>query len=491
MNLALLLDMAADGFGERVAFGSRDSGFTFAALRSRARAVAAVLGAGDEATLAVADSSGPVIPTALFGAAWAGRTYAPLNFRLPPEALARLVGRLDRPAVVARADLVAALPGAADCDDWLAGLGEGPVDLDYPEHPSLPAVLLFTSGTSAEPKAAVLDHDHLTAYIFNTLEFGSADDDEATILAVPPFHVAGVAAVLSACYTGRRLVPMASFDADEWLATARREAVTHAFVVPTMLARIVAAAETDSDAKVPSLRSLAYGGARMPAPVLERALRLFPGAGFVNAYGLTETSSTVAVLGPDDHRQAATSDDPLVRRRLSSVGRPVAGIEVSVRCADGAQSGADRHGEIHLRGPQVSGAYVDQESPVDADGWLHTGDMGWIDDDGYLYVAERGDDVIIRGGENISPSEIEDSLLRHPAVAAVAVVGLPDEEWGERVGAMIVLRPGVGTNGEELFRWTKERLGSLKSPEVIVFRSELPSTATGKVVRRQVKADLS
>jgi acyl-CoA synthetase (AMP-forming)/AMP-acid ligase II len=492
MNVALLLDMAADGFGDRVAFGSRDNGLTFATLRSRARAVAATLTrAAEVTTLAIADTTGPVVPTALFGAAWAGRTYAPLNFRLPPDALARLIGQLGTPVVVARPDLVAALPGATACPDWLAALGDGPVDLAYPEDPSLPAVVLFTSGTSAEPKAALLDHNHLTAYIFNTLEFGSAEGNEATILAVPPFHVAGVAAVLSACYTGRRLVPMASFDADQWLATVRQEAVTHAFVVPTMLARIVAAAEADANATVPSLQSLAYGGARMPAPVLERALRLFPGAGFVNAYGLTETSSTVAVLGPDDHREAAASGDPLVRRRLSSVGRPVPGIEVSVQCPDGARADAKRHGEIHLRGPQVSGAYVGHESPVDAEGWLHTGDMGWIDEDGYLYVAGRGDDVIIRGGENISPSEIEDSLLRHPAVAAVAVVGLPDEEWGERVGAMVVLRAGVGTNGEELFRWTRERLGSLKTPEVIVFRSELPATATGKVVRRQVQADLS
>jgi acyl-CoA synthetase (AMP-forming)/AMP-acid ligase II len=299
-----------------------------------------------------------------------------------------------------------------------------------------------------------------------------------------------VAAVLSSCYVGRRLVPLAAFKAEDWLDTVRREAVTHAFVVPTMLARIVAAAEADP-LTVPGLRSLAYGGARMPAPVLERALRLFPEAGFVNAYGLTETSSTVAVLGPDDHREAVASSDPLVRRRLSSVGRPVTGIEVSVVAVDGSPGTAEAPGEIWLRGPQVSGVYVGQDSPVDSDGWLHTGDLGWVDGDGYLFVAGRADDVIIRGGENIAPSEIEDVLLRHHAVAAVVAVGLPDEEWGERVAAMVVLRPGTATNGEELFRWAREKLGTLKAPEVLVFRSELPTTATGKVLRRQVKADLS
>jgi acyl-CoA synthetase (AMP-forming)/AMP-acid ligase II len=327
--------------------------------------------------------------------------------------------------------------------------------------------------------------------VFNTNEFGSAGEDEAVLVAVPPFHVAGVAAILSACYVGRRIVPLASFSPEDWLDTARREAVTHAFVVPTMLARIAAAAEADPDLQLPQLRSLAYGGARMPAPVLERALRVFPDAGFVNAYGLTETSSTVAVLGPEDHRQAASSEDPSVRRRLGSVGRPVGGIEVVVVTEDGTLASAERHGEIRLRGPQVSGAYADQPSTVDGDGWLRTGDLGWIDADGYLYVAGRADDVIIRGGENISPSEIEDALLRHPAVAQTAVVGLPDEEWGERIGAMVVLRPGASTNGEELFRWAKERLGSLKAPEVVVLRSELPTTPTGKVLRRQVRSELS
>jgi fatty-acyl-CoA synthase len=174
----------------------------------------------------------------------------------------------------------------------------------YAEDPARPAVLLFTSGTSAAPKAAVLHHDNLAAYLFNTVEFASAGEDEATLLAVPPFHIAGVAAVLSSAYAGRRIVPLDRFEAAAWLRLARDQAVTHAMVVPTMLARIVTALEADPTLYPPALRSLAYGGARMPAPVLERALALLPGTGFVNAYGLTETSSTVAVLGPEDHRTA-------------------------------------------------------------------------------------------------------------------------------------------------------------------------------------------
>ncbi len=211
-----------------------------------------------------------------------------------------------------------------------------------------------------------------------------------------------------------------------------------------MLARIVQVMESDPSARVPTLRNLAYGGARMHTSVLERALQLMPETDFVNAYGLTETSSTVALLGPDDHRLGLYSDEPLYKNRLASVGRPVPGIEIRIVDAEGQPQGPDDPGEILIRGEQVSGAYVGTESKVDAEGWLHTGDRGWLDVEGYLFCEGRSDDTIIRGGENIGPAEVEDAFLQHDAVAMAAVVGLPDEEWGEKVAAMITLRPGVG-----------------------------------------------
>ena len=480
MNVAMLLDMAADGLGERVAFGSRADGISYARLRDIATGISAHVNAVGAHTVALVSETAPLVPAALFGAAWAGASYAPINFRLPDEARLELLHRL-RPAEVAT-------------DAWLdlAAGGSTP----FPDEPSRPAVLLYTSGTSAAPKAAVLEHDQVLAYILNTVEFAAADDDEAVLLAVPPFHVAGVAAVLSSTYAGRRVVPLPRFSAEDWLATARAEAVTHAFVVPTMLARIVAVMEADPDARVPSLRHLAYGGARTPAPVLERALHLFPDTGFVNAYGLTETSSTVSVLGPDEHR-AALDGNEVARGRLSSVGRPVPGIEVRVVDADGGDVASGELGEVLVRGAQVSGEYVGQGSQRDADGWLHTSDRGRVDSEGYLFVEGRADDTIIRGGENIAPAEIEDALLHHPAVASAAVVGIPDEEWGERVAAMITLKAGAsGASNHaalvaELRAFVHEQLGTLKTPELIAVREELPQTATGKILRRDVKAELS
>ena len=463
MNVALLLEMAADGFGERVAIGSRTDGLTFAALRDHATGVAAHLGS-DTRTVALLGATSPLVPVALFGAAWVGASYAPLNFRVPTETRDALLARL-APAVEADEGWLDLAPDP----------GRSPLD-----SPSKPAVLLFTSGTTAEPKAAALSHDQLTAYIFNTVEFGAADEHEAVLVAVPPFHVAGVAALLSSTYAGRRVVPLPHFSPEAWLDVARAEEVTHAFVVPTMLARIVTAMESDPAARVPTLQHLAYGGSRMPTPILERALALFTDTGFVNAYGLTETSSTVCVLGPDEHRVAHASPEPAVRARLGSVGRPVPGVELRVT-----------DGEIQVRGDQVSGEYLGRASQRDQAGWLHTGDRGSIDAEGYVFVEGRGDDTIIRGGETLAPAEIEDTLLRHPTVAHAAVVGVPDEEWGERVGAMIVGRPGGPVDVDAVRSFVRSHLGSLKTPEVVVVTDELPHTATGKILRRAVRADLT
>jgi len=362
VNVAMVLEMAADALGDRVAFGGLDDGLTYAELRRAARAVAQRIDEdhGKATTVAVIDALAPIVPAALFGAAWAGVSYAPLNFRLPDAQLDELIARL-QPAVIAA-------PNWVDTEFATAR--------EFPGAPEMPAVVLFTSGTSAAPKAAVLRHDQLLAYVFNTLEFGSAGDHEAAIVSVPPFHIAGVAAVLSSTYIGRRIVPLPRFTAEDWIETAQREGVTHATVVPTMLARIVQVMEGDPGARVPTLRHLAYGGARMHTSVLERALHLMPETDFVNAYGLTETSSTVALLGPDDHRLALYSDEPLFKNRLASVGRAVPGIEIRIADPAGAEVAADVPGEILIRGEQVSGDYVGSDSKVDADRWLHTGDRG-------------------------------------------------------------------------------------------------------------------
>ncbi len=471
MNIAMLLEMTADTFGDRVAFSSGDQNLTYAGLRVAARKVAEQLAPRSLKTLAISRETSALTPIALFGAAWAGVTYAPLNHRLPAVVQDQLLHRLQ--------------PAELVNESWL---GEAEQEKEFVDSPENPAVILFTSGTTADPKAALLQHSQLLAYQFNTVEFGSAKEDETNLLAVPPFHIAGVTALLTSTYTGRRVVALPQFDARSWLDLARQEHATHAFLVPTMLARIVSALEESGEETPPTLQRLSYGGARIPTPVLERALDLFPNTEFVNAYGLTETSSTVTMLNPADHRAAHGASDPILRARLSSAGRPVPGIELRIVLPDGREGAAEEIGEIEVKGDQVSGDYL--EAARKSSDWLPTGDTGFIDRDGFLFVEGRGDDTIIRGGENISPGEIENILLAHPAIESAAVVGIADEEWGENIGAMIVTRRGETIIIAELRDWIQSRIGSFKTPTMIVVRDELPLTDTGKVLHRQVRLEL-
>ncbi len=356
------------------------------------------------------------------------------------------------------------------------------------EPPEGIAVQLFTSGTTAAPKAAILRHANLLSYILGTVDFGAAGEEEAALVSVPPYHVAGIAALLSSVYAMRRILLLPAFDPDDWLRLAASERATHAFLVPTMLGRVIARLDAGASADLSAMRAIAYGGGRMPTELIERALALLPETAFTNAYGLTETSSTIALLGPEEHRDAFASTDPEARARLSSVGRPLPTVQVEIRDEDGRPLPAGERGEIYVRGEQVSGEYRER-SALDAAGWFPTRDAGWLDAQGYLFLAGRADDVIVRGGENISPGEIEDVLLTHAAIADAAAVAVPSAEWGEAVGIAVVLRPGSAAPDEEQLRaLVRSRLRSSRVPERIAFLDALPYNEMGKLLRREIRA---
>ena len=223
----------------------------------------------------------------------------------------------------------------------------------------------------------------------------SAEEDDAALVCVPPYHVAGIAAMLTSVYAGRRVVQLANFTAPKWIELARTEKITSAFVVPTMLVRIIDALEGESP--LPHLQSLSYGGGRMPLSIIKRAMELMPDTDFSNAYGLTETSSTITVLGPEEHRAAVESTEAEVQRRLVSVGVSLPGIEVEIRDEAGREVAEGERGEIYVRGEQVSGEYEGRGSVIDDDGWFPTRDAGFLDPEGYLFLDGRVDDVIVRG----------------------------------------------------------------------------------------------
>jgi acyl-CoA synthetase (AMP-forming)/AMP-acid ligase II len=496
MDLGLLLDMAVSGDPDRVVVGAGAQAMTAAELQQRARNGALAVQEAGASHLLFIGSSGPAFPVALFAAAAAGVPLVPLNYRLPAAQLASLL-KENEPAYVIADEWVRAA-GAVDParsvtpEQWLELTA---VDRPAPEPSGTAdqdaiALLLYTSGTTAAPKAAVLRHRNLTSYVLSTIEFAAADPTEVSLVSVPPYHIAGVANTITNLYAGRRVIHLPNFTAESWLETAQREGVTHALVVPTMLARIVDHLEQHPELAAPPLKALAYGGASMPSRVIERALALFPETGFVNAYGLTETSSTIALLGPDDHRVAAASDDPAVRARLGSAGRAVPGIVLAVRDKFGAPCPPGTAGDLWVSGEQVSGEYRGSAGNV-VDGWFSTRDRGYLDDEGFLFIEGRTDDTIIRGGENIAPAEIEDVLQRHASVADVVVVGLPDQEWGQRIAAAVVPRAGQECSAEELQAWVRTHLRGSKTPDLVVMVKELPRTDTGKLLRRQVIADLA
>jgi len=323
-----------------------------------------------------------------------------------------------------------------------------------------------------------------------TVEFAGAPEDDAALVSVPPYHIAGIAALLSSIYAMRRIVLLPAFEPGKWLSLAASERATNAFVVPTMLARIIARLDEKKEAERPdlaALKSVAYGGGRMPLELIDRALDLFPETGFTNAYGLTETSSTIALLGPEDHRLAHKSTDPKVHARLGSVGKPLPTVEIEIRDPDGHVLPQGERGEIYVRGEQVSGEYKER-SALDKDGWFPTRDAGYLDEEGYLFLAGRADDVIVKGGENISPGEIEDVLMTHPAIADAAAVAVPSIEWGEAVGIAVVAKPGATLpSDDELKTLIKDRLRSSRVPEKIAAVPSLPYNEMGKLLRREVK----
>jgi acyl-CoA synthetase (AMP-forming)/AMP-acid ligase II len=491
MNISLVLQMAADAESERIGLVCQGRRWSYGELWRTAQGAAGSIISSGCSHVALLDESSEAAAIALFGAAAAGIPYVPLNYRLADVDLAGLLQRIAPAYLIGDVERIRRLGPesghvAFDRSAFVAEAQATAAPIELNDDGGV-AVQLFTSGTTAAPKAAVLRHGNLLSYILGTVEFGSASAEEAALVSVPPYHIAGIAALLSSIYAMRRILLLPAFDADEWLALAASERATNAFLVPTMLARIIARLDAGAAADLSALRAVAYGGGRMSSELIARALQLFPTTGFTNAYGLTETSSTIALLDADEHRTAHASLDPAVRARLGSVGRPLPTVEIEIRDEEGKPLPPGERGEIYVRGDQVSGEYRER-SALDAQGWFPTRDAGWMDADGYLYLAGRADDVIVRGGENISPGEIEDVLLSHPSVADAAAVAVVSVEWGEAVGIVVVARPGHALPSEdELRALIKQRLRSSRVPERIAFADALPYNEMGKLLRREVR----
>ena len=515
MNTANFLSIPASMFADQeiLVFGPRR--LTYGDLLGRVRKLAASLrrlgiGRGD-VVAALQTNSSDYIET-YYAAATLGAVFLPVNYRAKPPELEYMLSAAKTKAVFVGsryADLLGTLlPQCATVttvvtydsprSGWLSyeDLVGGKEEIEDAEvEESDVSILMYTSGTTSLPKGVLLTHGDFTAYVTNTTELADGTDRGTALVSVPFYHIAGTAQMMTTMWSGRRLVVLPQFEAKEWLATVERERVTHAMVVPTMLKQIIDHPEL-SKFDLATLTNLSYGGAQMPLPVIRRAIERLPKKiGFVNAYGQTETTSTLTILGPEDHRLEGTPQEIEKKlRRLTSIGKPLPDVEFRVVDDDGKPLPSGEIGEITIRTPRVMKGYATSGGAAMTtleDGWLRTRDMGWVDEDGYIYLAGRKDDMIIRGGENIAPAEVESVLQSHPDVEDVAVFGLPSEEWGQIVAAAVVSRPSTKLTAEALVEYCKQRMASFKKPEKVVFVHELPRNPLGKVLKKDLKQEFA
>jgi acyl-CoA synthetase (AMP-forming)/AMP-acid ligase II len=355
-------------------------------------------------------------------------------------------------------------------------------------------ILMYTAGTTGVPKGVPLKHNAFVTYALDNVEPASPDIEERNLLTVPLYHVAGIQAMLAAIYGGRTLVLMRQFEVKEWLETIQREKATRAMLVPTMLKRVI----DDPDFNQYSLSSLqvvTYGAAPMPFEVINKAIQVMPWVRFINAFGQTETASTITTLGPEDHIIKGTEEEreKKLKRLTSSIGKPLPDVEVKIVDEEGKALPPFGVGEILARGPRIMTGYWRDEKKtaqvITSDGWLRTGDMGWIDEEGYIYLAGRGDDMIIRGGENISPEEVENVLHSHPKIEEASVIGVPDLEWGQEPRAIVVLKKGEKATSEEIIEYCRSRLSGFKRPRSVIFLDALPRNPMGKVLRKKLREE--
>ncbi len=353
-------------------------------------------------------------------------------------------------------------------------------------------ILMYTAGTTGRPKGVPMTHNSYAVYVLENVDPASPDIEERNLLTVPLYHVAGFQALLAAVYGGRTLVMMRQFEVNEWMDVVQREKANRAMLVPTMLKRVVDSPDFHKY-DLSSLRVITYGAAPMPFEVIKKAIEVFPDVRFINAFGQTETSSTITTLGPEDHVISGTPEEKekKLRRLGSSIGRPMPDVEMRVIDEEGNELPPGEIGEFVARGPRVmSGYWKDEEKTAKAftkDGWLRTSDTGYRDEDGYFYLAGRGDDMIIRGGENISPEEVENVLYSYPKIEEAAVIGVPDPDWGQEPRAIVVLKTGESATGEEIMEHCRQKLASFKRPRSVVFIDELPRNPMGKVLKRVLR----
>ena len=370
--------------------------------------------------------------------------------------------------------------------DAIAEIDRTPPGEFAPAGPDDAVLQLYTSGTTGNPKGAVLTNRNLFALRLPNEQEGQPwshyEADEAILVCMPCAHIGGTGLGVMAMGAGIRSIVQAEFTPDGVL-DAFEQGITRLFIVPAALQMVVQhprAKTTDMSA----VKYVLYGAAPIPLELLREAVRTIPEAGFLQCYGMTETTGTIAALPPEDHSLEGN-------QRMKSAGKAVAGVELKVVGEDGAELPRGEVGELVCKSPSNMAGYwnlPDATASSLKDGWMHTGDAAYMDEDGYVFIQDRIKDMIISGGENVYPAQVESAIYGHPCVGEVAVIGVPDETWGEAVKACVVPKPGSEIDPDDIIAFTRERLAGFKVPKTVDVIAVMPRNASGKILRKDLRA---
>ncbi|MGQ0280370.1 fatty acid--CoA ligase [Sphingopyxis sp. Q841] len=505
-TVSSLIARHAQANPDRLALRFEESDLSYAALEREVARTAAALEADGVAMgdrIAYYGKNSAAYFLLLYGAARLGAVMVPIGWRLASAEVEYIVNDTEARLLFVESETAAigkyvserakalrrviSVGGAEDpraFETFLAGAltpSGSPV-----EDPDTVFLQLYTSGTTGKPKGVMLTARNIFAMRMRCkaarIDWDIWGEDEVALIAMPVGHIGGSGYGLMALFHGATGLIVREFTPEIVLETIRNERVSKFFIVPTALQILVRHPEARST-DYSRVRHILYGASPMPLPLLQEAIDVI-GAGLVQQYGMTETSGTIVALGAEDH-------DVRGNERMKSAGKPLPGVEIRILGDEGEVLGANEVGEIATRSDaNMAGYWKLPEatgSTVDADGWLRTGDAGYLDPDGYLYICDRVKDMVLTGGENVYPAEVEAVLYAHPQVAEAAVIGVPDEKWGEAVKAIIVAKPDAIIAPEDLIAFTRERLAGFKAPKSIDIVDTLPRNASGKILKKELR----
>lgn len=491
-------DTPAFTFGEEV--------ITFAELDAGSNRVAHALtamGVTKGERVSFLGKNHPLYFEALVGAAKIGAVMTPVNWRLAAPEVAYILGNCEARVVFVGegfADMLARVrpdcprveevigidaPDHAGTDyrTWRDAAPNDPVDVPLSLEDD--ALQLYTSGTTGKPKGAVMTNGSILSSRADPSDrdWQQPVEGDVTLLAMPCFHISGTGTGIGTMVAGSNSIVLPEYDPTKALELIENYSISKIFLVPAAI-QILLNHPRVNEADFSRLKIITYGASPIPLELMREAMRVI-GCGFVQMYGMTETSGTIVALDPEDHVPEGSP-------RMRSVGTPLAGVELKIVDEDGNELPAGTVGEIATRSAKNMSRYWNNPDAtaetIDADGWLRTGDAGYMDEDGYLYIHDRVKDMIISGGENVYPAEVENALYAHPKVADVAVIGVPDEKWGEAVKACVVVKDGEELSEAEVIAHAREHIAGYKCPKSVDFIEALPRNPSGKILRRELRA---